>query len=142
MSLERSARAELAPLREQVQALKETVLAIDRTLTLIQAGAPQRPAPAEARIAALPAPGDMDADYSPQYVKLARRLRRQIESGAIRHLSPVRSADLTAEYGVSLPVALAALDMLAANGYVDKPDRFQSHQVSWDGAPAHALAAQ
>jgi DNA-binding GntR family transcriptional regulator len=93
-------------------------------------------------ISDLPMLNDIDADYSPQYVKLARRLRRRIESGAIRPLSPVRAADLSAEYGVSLPVALAALDMLAANGYVDKPDRFQSHRVSWDGTPAHAPAAQ
>jgi len=133
VTTERVVRAELAPLREQVQALRETVLAIDRTLTLMQAGPPGRPATAETPIAALPAPNDMDADYSPQYVKLARRLRRRIESGAIRPLSPVRAADLSAEYGVSAPVALAALDMLAANGYMYRPDRFHAYEVRAEG---------
>ena len=125
-----SVRAESMALREQVQALRETVLALDRKMTAVQAGLPERRAPAEARVAVLPAPDDMDGDYSPQYVRLARRVRAGIESGALRHRDPVRAADLSAQQGVSGPVACAALRMLAANGYVNKPGRFHSYEVA------------
>jgi hypothetical protein len=36
-------------------------------------------------ISDLPMLNDMDADYSPQYVKLARILRAKIESGQYQH---------------------------------------------------------
>jgi hypothetical protein len=39
-------------------------------------------------ISSLPIPDDMEADYSPQYVKLARILRDKIISGILRHSTP------------------------------------------------------
>ena len=42
----------------------------------------------------------------------------------------MRAASLSAQYGVSGPVACAALRMLAANGYLDKPDRFHAYAVT------------
>jgi DNA-binding FadR family transcriptional regulator len=85
-----------------------------------------------APIAVVPLPNDMDADYSPQYVKLARMLRAGIWSGNIRPSSSVRAADLVEEYGVSAMVALAALNMLAANSYVTRPGNFRPYKVTWD----------
>ena len=45
---------------------------------------------------------------------VARRLRADIEAGTLRHHDMVRAASLSAQYGVSGPVACAALRMLAA----------------------------
>ena len=64
-------------------------------------------------ISDLPMLHDMDADYSPQYVKLARILRDKIESGQYKHGDPLPAAGLAHEYGVSVRVACAALAMLA-----------------------------
>jgi DNA-binding GntR family transcriptional regulator len=79
----------------------------------------------------LPMLDDMDADYTPQYVKLARILRDKIESGHYRHGDNLPAADLAAEYGVSLRVASHALAMLAANRYVRQGGRFASYRVIW-----------
>jgi Bacterial regulatory proteins, gntR family/Cro/C1-type HTH DNA-binding domain len=130
VTLERAVRAELEPLKEEIRALKETVLAMESKLDALNSTEPPAPAREEAPLTSLPGPGDMDADYSPQYVKLARRLRIDIQSGALRHRDKVRAASLSAQYGVSGPVACAALRMLAANGYLDKPDRFHAYAVT------------
>lgn len=82
-------------------------------------------------IADLPMLNDMDADYSPQYVKLARILRAKIESGIYEHGDHLSSASLAQEYGVSVRVAWHALAMLAANRYVHRPGRFAPYAVSW-----------
>jgi DNA-binding GntR family transcriptional regulator len=82
-------------------------------------------------IADLPMLNDMDADYSPQYVKLARILRSKIESGKHKHGDKLPAADLAHEYGVSVRVAWHALGMLAANRYVDRPRGFASYAVTW-----------
>jgi DNA-binding GntR family transcriptional regulator len=74
---------------------------------------------------------DMDADYSPQYVKLARILRDKIESGHYRHRDNLPAADLAVEFDVSLRVASHALAMLAANRYVQQAGRFTSYRVTW-----------
>ena len=69
-----------------------------------------------ADIADLPMLHDIDADYSPQYVRLARVLRDKIESG---------------QYKVSIRVTGNALAMLAANRYVSRPGPFKSYSVIW-----------
>jgi len=82
-------------------------------------------------IADLPMLNDLDADYSPQYVKLARILRGKIEAGSYEHGDHLPSADLAQEYGVSVRVVWHALAMLAANRYVQQPSRFAYYTVTW-----------
>jgi len=59
-------------------------------------------------ISDLPMLNDMDADYSPQYVKLARILRAKIESGQYQHgtsyLLPTWRGNMR-QYEVSVRVA-------------------------------------
>jgi DNA-binding GntR family transcriptional regulator len=74
---------------------------------------------------------DIDAEYSPQYVKLARILRDKIESGHYQHGDDLSAAELTWEHEVSLQVAWRALAMLAANRYVGRSGRFASYAVTW-----------
>lgn len=80
-------------------------------------------------IADLPMLHDIDADYSPQYVKLARVLRDKIESSEVKQGDALRASD---EYGVSLEVTYAALAMPAANRYVGRPGAFSSYHVIWE----------
>jgi DNA-binding GntR family transcriptional regulator len=82
-------------------------------------------------ISNLPMLHDMDADYSPQYVKLARIVRDQIKTGEYKHLSSLPAPGLASEYGVSVRVAWAALAMLAANRYVSRSGRFTPYHVAW-----------
>lgn len=82
-------------------------------------------------ISDLPMLHDIDADYTPQYVKLARIIRSKIESGDLAYLARLPGAGLAAEYGVSARVACAALAMLAANRYVRRTGTFAPYQVSW-----------
>jgi DNA-binding GntR family transcriptional regulator len=82
-------------------------------------------------ISDLPLLDDMDADYTPQYVKLARILRDKIESGHYQRGDNLPGAVLAAEHGVSLRVASHALAMLAANRYVHQAGRFTSYRVTW-----------
>ena len=84
-----------------------------------------------ADIADLPMLHDIDADYSPQYVKLARVLRDKIESGHYRWGDILPAADLASQYQVSVRVTCNALAMLAANRYVSRPGPFRSYRVSW-----------
>jgi DNA-binding GntR family transcriptional regulator len=74
---------------------------------------------------------DIDADYTPQYVKLARALRDKIESGEHKRGDILSAADLAHEYHVSVRVTYNALAMLAANRYVDLPGDFKSYRVIW-----------
>ena len=83
-------------------------------------------------ISDLPMLHDIDADYSPQYVKLARVLRDKIESGQYKRGDPVPAADLAREHGVSVRVARSALAMLAANRYVSCPRAFRPYSVTWE----------
>jgi DNA-binding GntR family transcriptional regulator len=84
-------------------------------------------------IADLPMLNDIDADYSPQYVKLARILRDKIESGHYQRGDNLPAAHLAQDYGVSLRVAWHALAMLDANRYVHRPGNFTSYTVIWQG---------
>ena len=85
-------------------------------------------------IADLPMLHDMDADYSPQYVKLARILRDKIKAGQYPHGTRLPADILAAEHQVSIRVAWHALEMLAANRYVDRSRRFAPYVVTWRAA--------
>jgi DNA-binding GntR family transcriptional regulator len=84
-----------------------------------------------ADISDLPMLHDIDADYTPQYVKLARILRDKIESGQYQRGDVLSAADLARKHGVSIKVAWSALAMLAANRYVTRPGNFNSYSVTW-----------
>ena len=85
-------------------------------------------------IADLPMLHDRDADYSPQYVKLARILRDKIKAGQYPHGTKLPAGTLAAEHQVSIRVAWHALEMLAANRYVRQPGRFAPYTVTWRAA--------
>ena len=85
-------------------------------------------------ISDLPMFHDIDADYSPQYVKLARVLRGKIESGEYQRGDILPGADLAHDYNVSIRVTDAALAMLAANRYVSRPGTFTSYRVIWQAS--------
>jgi DNA-binding GntR family transcriptional regulator len=82
-------------------------------------------------ISDLPMLNDIDADYSPQYVKLARVLRGKIESGQYQPGDTLPASVLAQEHGVSVRVAWHALAMLAANRYVSQQGRFAAYTVTW-----------
>jgi DNA-binding GntR family transcriptional regulator len=82
-------------------------------------------------ISDLPMLNDIDADYSPQYIKLARILRRKIESGHHQPGDTLPAPVLAREYDVSLRVVWHALATLAANRYVHQPGRFAAYMVTW-----------
>jgi len=84
-----------------------------------------------AEISDLPMHHDINADYTPQYVKLARILRDKIESGEYKHGDALPASDLAHEHRVSVGVAWHALAMLAANRYVNLPGDFKSYRVIW-----------
>ena len=83
-------------------------------------------------ISDLPMLHDIDADYSPQYVKLARIIRDKIESGEYERLDAIPAAGLAGTYGVSIGVAYATLAMLGANRYVSRVRGLKSYRVTWD----------
>lgn len=87
-------------------------------------------------ISSLPVLHDMDADYSPQYVKLARILRDKITSGDLKHDGTLPASRLADEYQVSAQVAYAALEMLEANRYVTRPGPFRRYRVTVTGQAA------
>lgn len=84
-----------------------------------------------AEISDLPMHHDIDADYTPQYVQLARILRDKIESGEYQCGDALPASDLAHEYGVSVGVAWHALSTLAANRYASLPGDFKSYRVIW-----------
>jgi DNA-binding GntR family transcriptional regulator len=89
-------------------------------------------------ISDLPMLHDIDADYSPQYVKLTRIIRDKIESGEYKRMNALPATGLADAYGVSMQVAYAALAMLAANRYVGRVRGLKSYRVTWDAGYGHA----
>ena len=83
------------------------------------------------KISDLPMHHDIDADYTPQYIQLARILRDEIETGQYKRGDAIPASDLAREHQVSVRVARHALAMLAANRYVRLPGGFKSYQVIW-----------
>jgi DNA-binding GntR family transcriptional regulator len=92
-------------------------------------------------ISDLPMLNDIDADYSPQDVKLARILRSNIEAGQYKHGDPISATELMSEHKVSRRVAYAALTMLAANRYVAQQVSFTPYHVTWHPAPGTGQVA-
>jgi hypothetical protein len=88
-------------------------------------------------ISDLPMHNDMDADYSPQYVKLARILRSKIESGEYKRMDAIPAASVADAYHVSMQVTYAALEMLAANKYVGRSHGVKPYRVTWEAGRAH-----
>jgi hypothetical protein len=91
-------------------------------------------------ISDLPMLHDIDADYSPQYVKLARIIRAKIETGQYKRGETIPAAALAREHKISMRVAWAALAMLAANRYLARPASFKPYHVTWDAGRTHARA--
>jgi DNA-binding GntR family transcriptional regulator len=89
-------------------------------------------------ISDLPMHNDIDADYSPQYVKLARIIRAKIESCDYAHGDPIPAAVLSREYKVSMQVTWAALAMLAANRYLARSSSFTPYHITWDAGDGQA----
>jgi DNA-binding GntR family transcriptional regulator len=86
-------------------------------------------------ISDLPMLNDIDADYSPQYVKLARILRTKIEAGQCPRGTRLPAIALAAEHDVSVRVASHALEMLEANRYVQRPRNTGPYTVTWQATP-------
>lgn len=74
---------------------------------------------------------DIDADYSPQYVKLARAIRDKIRSGRYQRGEALWSTDIVREQSVSARVAGHALAMLGANRYVARTGTVSPYRVTW-----------
>jgi DNA-binding FadR family transcriptional regulator len=91
-------------------------------------------------ISDLPMLNDIDADYAPQYVKLARILRDRIEAGQYKCGQRVPAAELMSEHKVSRQVAYSALAMLAAYRHVAQPVHCKPYHVIWDANGEDARA--
>jgi DNA-binding FadR family transcriptional regulator len=76
---------------------------------------------------------ELDADYTPQFVRVARIVRDRIKDGTYPQFSLVPgSRALAPELGVSKVVALHGLAMLIRAGYLRHTES-KPHQVIWDG---------
>jgi len=74
---------------------------------------------------------ELDADYTPGYIKLARVLRARIEDGTYPFGSLLPSSrQLAAEHGVSTSTAGHALQVLVRHGYARHIES-KPHQVIW-----------
>jgi DNA-binding GntR family transcriptional regulator len=91
-------------------------------------------------ISDLPMLNDMDADYSPQYVKLARIIRDKIRSGQYRQGDLLAASGLVSEHKVSMRVAWHALAMLAANRYIGRAGDFKPYHVTWNASQGQTTA--
>ena len=75
---------------------------------------------------------EMDTDYTPRYVRLARLLREQIEDGTYTRGSLLPSSNrLAAAHEVSKATALHALEMLVTTGHARHVEA-KPHQVIWE----------
>jgi hypothetical protein len=145
-SLQRLLHAEVAPLKDDLARLRQSMRAVGQTIDVGRAEPGQDGAGegwlAAGGIARLPVPDDIDADYSPQYVKLSRILRDKIKAGELGRAAILQAAGLATEYQVSVTVAYAALEMLAANRYIGRPDGARFYRVTWDTGHPHAQAGR
>ena len=77
---------------------------------------------------------ELDADYTPQYIQVARRVRARIKDGTYPALSCVPgSRSLATEFGVSQVVVLHGLTVLVRAGYLRHIES-KPHQVIWNGS--------
>jgi DNA-binding GntR family transcriptional regulator len=83
---------------------------------------------------------ELDADYTPQYIQVARRVLARIEGGTYPNLSCIPgSRALAAEFGVSQVVALHGLSVLVRAEYLRHVES-KPHQVIWEGQGEAATA--
>jgi DNA-binding GntR family transcriptional regulator len=76
---------------------------------------------------------ELDTDYTPRYIRLARQLRGQIEDGTYPPGSLLPSSKrLAAAHAVSTATVLHALEMLVDSGYARHVES-KPHQVIWQG---------
>ena len=76
---------------------------------------------------------ELDADYTPSFIQVARCVRARITDGTYPTLSLVPgSRQLAAEFAVSQVVALHGLTVLVRAGYLRHVES-KPHQVIWDG---------
>jgi DNA-binding GntR family transcriptional regulator len=84
------------------------------------------------------AQAELDADYTPQYVQVARRVRARIKDGTYPTLSCVPgSRTLASEFGVSQVVVLHGLTILVRAGYLRHVES-KPHQVIWNRSEQNA----
>jgi hypothetical protein len=77
---------------------------------------------------------DLDADYTPRYICLARLLRGKIEDGSYPPGSLLPSSkQLASVHEVSTVTALHALEMLVRSGHARHVES-KPHQVIWPGS--------
>ena len=77
---------------------------------------------------------ELDADFTPQYMQVARRVRARIKNGTYPLFICVPgSGALAAELGVSKTVAQHGLTVLVRAGYLRHVEA-KPHQVIWDGS--------
>jgi hypothetical protein len=77
----------------------------------------------------------LDADYTPQFIRVARVVRDRITDGTYPRLSLVPgSRALAAELHLSPEVVLHGLTILVRAGYLRHIES-KPHQVIWDGDP-------
>lgn len=82
---------------------------------------------------------ELEADYTPQFIQIARRVRARIKDGTYSRFSCIPgSRVLATEFGVSKVVALHGLTVLVRAGYLRHVEA-KPHQVIWD---ARAEAAE
>ena len=82
----------------------------------------------------------LDADYTPQFVRVARVVRGRIADGTYPRLSLLPgSRALATELHVSPEVVLHGLTILVRAGYLRHIES-KPHQVIWDGDPGVAEA--
>ena len=78
--------------------------------------------------------GDLDTDYTPRYIYLARLLRGRIEDGTYPPGSLLPSSKrLAVAHEVSPATALHALEMLVQSGHARHIES-KPHQVIWEGS--------
>jgi len=84
---------------------------------------------------------DLDADYTPRYIWLAKVLRGWIEDGTYPSGSLLpSSARLAAAHRVSRATALHALEVLTKSGHARHVES-KPHQVIWRPSAAAATPA-
>lgn len=85
---------------------------------------------------------ELDADYTPQFIRVARVVRDRIADGMYPRFSLVPgSRALAAELHVSPEVVLHALATLVRAGYLRHIES-KPHQVIWDGNDQGAAASE
>ena len=78
---------------------------------------------------------ELDTDYTPRYIRLARLLRGQIEDGTCTRGSRLPSSkSLATAHAVSKATVLHALEMLVDSGHARHVES-RPHQVIWQGSP-------